>query len=39
MAELADAEARADYFKQQWQRQEELATKGVTSASKREEPE
>ncbi len=37
VAELADAEARADYFKRQWQRQEELATKGVTSASKREE--
>ena len=29
VAELADAEARADYFKRQWQRQEELATKGV----------
>jgi len=37
VAELADAEARADYFKRQWQRQEELATKGITSASKREE--
>ena len=37
MAELADAEARADYFKKQWQRQEELAAKGITSASKREE--
>ncbi len=37
VAELADAEARADYFKRQWQRQEELAIKGVTSASKREE--
>ena len=37
VAELADAEARADYFKRQWQRQEELATKGVASASKREE--
>ena len=37
MTELADAEARADYFKRQWQRQEELATKGVASASKREE--
>ena len=37
MAELADAEARADYFKRQWQRQEELAAKGITSASKREE--
>ncbi len=28
VAELADAEARADYFKRQWQRQEELAAKG-----------
>ena len=37
VTELADAEARADYFKRQWQRQEELATKGITSASKREE--
>ena len=37
VAELADAEARADYFKRQWQRQEELATKGVTSVAKREE--
>ena len=37
VAELADAEARAEYFKRQWQRQEELAIKGVTSASKREE--
>jgi membrane fusion protein (multidrug efflux system) len=37
MAELADADARADYFKRQWQRQEELATKGVASAAKREE--
>ena len=37
VAELADADARADYFKRQWQRQEELATKGVTSAAKREE--
>ena len=26
VSELADAEARADYFKRQWQRQEELAT-------------
>lgn len=37
VAELADAEARADYFQRQWQRQEELATKGVASASKRDE--
>ena len=37
VAELADAKASADYFKRQWQRQEELAIKGVTSASKREE--
>lgn len=36
-AELADAEARADYFQRQWQRQEELAAKGVASASKRDE--
>ena len=36
-AELADAEARADYFQRQWQRQEELAVKGVASASKRDE--
>ena len=32
VTELADAEARADYFQRQWQRQEELATKGVASA-------
>jgi membrane fusion protein (multidrug efflux system) len=37
VAELADAEARADYFQRQWHRQEELAAKGVTSASKRDE--
>ena len=37
VTELADAEARADYFQRQWQRQEELATKGVASASKRDE--
>jgi membrane fusion protein (multidrug efflux system) len=37
VAELADAEARADYFQRQWQRQEELAAKGVASASKRDE--
>ena len=32
VSELADAEARADYFQRQWQRQEELAIKGVASA-------
>ena len=37
VAELADAEARADYFQRQWQRQEELAAKGVASASRRDE--
>jgi membrane fusion protein (multidrug efflux system) len=37
VAELADAEARADYFKRQWQRQEELANKGVASAARRDE--
>jgi membrane fusion protein (multidrug efflux system) len=37
VTELSDAEARADYFQRQWQRQEELATKGVASASKRDE--
>ncbi|WP_425065799.1 HlyD family secretion protein [Reyranella sp.] len=37
VAELADAEARADYFQRQAQRQEELAQKGVASASKRDE--
>ena len=37
VAELADAEARADYFQRQAQRQEELAAKGVASASKRDE--
>jgi membrane fusion protein (multidrug efflux system) len=37
VAELADAEARADYFQRQWQRQEELAAKGVASAAKRDE--
>ncbi len=36
VTELADAEARADYFQRQWQRQDELATKGVASASKRD---
>lgn len=37
VSELADAEARAAYFLRQSQRQEELAVKGVASASKREE--
>jgi membrane fusion protein (multidrug efflux system) len=37
VAELADAEARAKYFMRQAQRQEELAAKGVASASKRDE--
>ena len=37
VAELADAEARAVYFQRQAQRQEELAVKGVASASKRDE--
>jgi membrane fusion protein, multidrug efflux system len=37
VAELADAEARADYFQRQWQRQEELAAKGVATAVKRDE--
>ena len=37
VTELADAEARADYFQRQWQRQEELAAKGVASAVKRDE--
>ena len=37
VTELADAEARADYFQRQWQRQEELAAKGVASAAKRDE--
>lgn len=37
VAELADAEARAVYFQRQAQRQEELAIKGVASASKRDE--
>jgi membrane fusion protein, multidrug efflux system len=37
LTELADAEARADYFQRQWQRQEELAIKGVASAVKRDE--
>ena len=37
VSELADAEARAAYARRQWQRQEELAVKGVASASKRDE--
>ncbi len=37
VAELADAEARATYFQRQAQRQQELAAKGVASASKLEE--
>ncbi|MGD9885080.1 HlyD family secretion protein [Reyranella sp.] len=37
VSELADAEARAAYFQLQWKRQEELAAKGVASASKRDE--
>ena len=37
MAELADAEARAEFFKRQWQRQEELGVKGIASAAKRDE--
>lgn len=37
VSELADAESRAAYAQRQWQRQEELATKGILSASKREE--
>ncbi|UYN94678.1 MAG: HlyD family secretion protein [Enhydrobacter sp.] len=36
-AELADAEARAVYFRRQYERQQELATKGIASASKLEE--
>jgi membrane fusion protein (multidrug efflux system) len=37
VSELADIEARAAYFQRQWQRQEELAFKGVASVSKRDE--
>jgi membrane fusion protein (multidrug efflux system) len=37
VSELSDAEARATYFQRQAQRQEELASKGVASASKRDE--
>ena len=36
-SELADAEARAAYAQNQWQRTKELADKGVLSASKRDE--
>ncbi len=39
VTELADAEARAAYFQRTWQRQEELAIKGVASVAKREESE
>ncbi|MBM3645221.1 MAG: HlyD family secretion protein [Alphaproteobacteria bacterium] len=37
VSELADAEARADHFRRQSQRQEELAARGITSAARREE--
>lgn len=37
VSELADAESRAAYAQRQWQRQEELALKGILSASKRDE--
>jgi membrane fusion protein (multidrug efflux system) len=37
VSELADAESRAAYAQRQWQRQEELAVKGILSASKRDE--
>lgn len=37
VAELAEAESRAAYQQRQWQRQEELAAKGVASASRRDE--
>ena len=37
VAELSDAEARAAYQQRQWERQEELALKGIASASKRDE--
>lgn len=37
VAELADAEARAAYQQKQWERQEELASKGIASASRRDE--
>jgi membrane fusion protein (multidrug efflux system) len=37
VTELADAESRAAYAQRQWQRQEELAVKGILSASKRDE--
>ena len=37
VSELADAESRAAYAQRQWARQEELAVKGILSASKRDE--
>ncbi len=37
VSELADAEARAAHAQRQWQRQEELAVRGILSASKRDE--
>ena len=37
VSELADVESRAAYAQRQWKRQEELATKGVTSVSKSDE--
>lgn len=37
VSELSDAESRAAYAQRQWQRQEELAVKGILSASKRDE--
>ncbi|WP_051150112.1 HlyD family secretion protein [Reyranella massiliensis] len=37
VAEVAEAESRSAYQERQWQRQEELASKGVASASKRDE--
>ena len=38
-SELTEAEARAQHFARQWQRQEELALRGFVSASRREEAE
>src|SRR5215217_7729111 len=35
--DMADAEARAEFFKKQWQRQEELGVRGIASVAKREE--
>jgi membrane fusion protein, multidrug efflux system len=37
VSELADAQSRAAYAERQWRRQEELAVKGILSASKRDE--